>query len=427
MGFNRKTDYQSGRTLDLDKSYRLLIEPAVQEAGLECIRADKIVHSGVTDVPMYRYLLDADLVIADLSTSNPNAIYELGVRHALRPYSTIVIAESKLQYPFNIAHTAIRSYEHLGDAIDYEEVVRFRGELKQAIAAIVAKQARDSPVYTFLPGLRPPSIAAGRGVARGATRSAAPGVSKSAATVLEQAAAALDREDFSTARAILADALAMKPADRPRTADDDYLVQQLAHTTMMAKPGMPSLVEAQRLLGALAPATSNDPERVELWGKIAVAMWDETHQAAHMEDAVAAYERTFCLRGDIESGATLAFLLNVRASICDPASAVADFVQARRVRRRVLPICESALETERSRAVAGPDGDGNDRVVARRFRLRVVLAETQLGLDNVAESKRWEKEALDCPVAQRLKNSAAERLATLTALLEQSPLRFLAV
>jgi hypothetical protein len=37
------------------------------------------------DVPMYEQLLEADVVATDLSTSNRNAIYELGVRHALRP------------------------------------------------------------------------------------------------------------------------------------------------------------------------------------------------------------------------------------------------------------------------------------------------------------------------------------------------------
>ena len=42
---------------------------------------------------MYALLLHADLVIADITTFNPNAIYELGVRHAVRPYSTIILKE----------------------------------------------------------------------------------------------------------------------------------------------------------------------------------------------------------------------------------------------------------------------------------------------------------------------------------------------
>src|SRR5215204_95892 len=128
MGFGVKTDFATGRKLDLDKSYRLLIKPVVEEKGIECVRADEIRHSGTIDVPMYRELLFADIVIADLSTANMNSLYELGVRHALKPRTTIVISENKLPYPFDLNHVAITKYTHLGDAIDFDEVVRFRGE-----------------------------------------------------------------------------------------------------------------------------------------------------------------------------------------------------------------------------------------------------------------------------------------------------------
>ena len=53
MGFGKKTDFETGRVLDLDQSYKNLIKPAVEAAGLKCIRADEIVHSGLIDVPMY--------------------------------------------------------------------------------------------------------------------------------------------------------------------------------------------------------------------------------------------------------------------------------------------------------------------------------------------------------------------------------------
>ena len=62
---------------------------------------------------MYEQLLTADVVIADVSTSNPNAFYELGVRHALRPYTTITIAEDKMMFPFDCHHLAIRKYPAL--------------------------------------------------------------------------------------------------------------------------------------------------------------------------------------------------------------------------------------------------------------------------------------------------------------------------
>ncbi|KTG68229.1 hypothetical protein K41_20305, partial [Klebsiella pneumoniae] len=82
MGFGKKTDYKSGKTLNLDATYYEIIKPAAEECGIECIRADEVCHSGSIDREMYRKLLLADVVIADISTNNANALYELGVRHA---------------------------------------------------------------------------------------------------------------------------------------------------------------------------------------------------------------------------------------------------------------------------------------------------------------------------------------------------------
>ena len=67
MGFGKKTDFETGRTLDLDKSYRSITAPAVEAAGLRCIRADEIVHSGLIDVPMYEQLLKANVDAAGTS------------------------------------------------------------------------------------------------------------------------------------------------------------------------------------------------------------------------------------------------------------------------------------------------------------------------------------------------------------------------
>src|SRR3954463_5124645 len=163
MGFGKKTDFETGRVLDLDKSYRNMIKPAVEGAGLKCIRADEIVHSGMIDVPMYEQLLQADVVVADLSTSNRNAIYELGIRHALRPYTTIIIAEEQMMKSpfFDLNHILIRQYKHLGEEVSAREAKRFTGELSAAIKHIAEKQPappNDSPVYTFLQNLSPPSM-----------------------------------------------------------------------------------------------------------------------------------------------------------------------------------------------------------------------------------------------------------------------------
>src|SRR5262245_65689704 len=121
-----------------------------------------------TDVPMYERLLTADLVIADLSTANVNAFFELGVRYALRPKTTIVMAEKNFEMGFDMGHVVIRKYEHLGPGIDYEEVERAKAELITACRDGPQTGQIDSPVYTFLSDLEhvPPRL--NQGDSRGA-------------------------------------------------------------------------------------------------------------------------------------------------------------------------------------------------------------------------------------------------------------------
>ena len=106
MGFGKKTDFVQNKTFDLDKSYHYIIKPAVEAAGYRCMRADEIQHAGNINVPMYEKLFEADLVIADLSTANPNAFFELGVRYALKPRTTIVIAEKGFKIPFDMGRSS---------------------------------------------------------------------------------------------------------------------------------------------------------------------------------------------------------------------------------------------------------------------------------------------------------------------------------
>src|SRR4051794_2574059 len=147
MGFGEKTAFYGGkkkqRTLNLDKTYENIIKPAVLAVGFECVRADEILHSTLIDKPMYEQLLQADIVIADLSTSNANAIYELGVRHALRPQTTIVMAEKEFAFPFDLAHLSILKYEHLGSDIGATEARKVSEALRQRLNAIAAKDEVD--------------------------------------------------------------------------------------------------------------------------------------------------------------------------------------------------------------------------------------------------------------------------------------------
>jgi hypothetical protein len=64
----------------------------------------------------------------------------------------------------------------------------------------------------------------------------------------------------------------------------------------------------------------------------------------HFDEAIRACERGFYLRNDYYNGINFAFLLNVHsANTDDSAEEIADFVQARRIRKEVIAICKQWL------------------------------------------------------------------------------------
>lgn len=374
MGFGVKVDHKTKRSLDLDKTYRI-IRAAVEGAGLECIRADDIVHAGVIDKAMYENLLTADLAIADLSTSNENAIYELGVRHALRPHTTIVIAEKQFAFPFDLKSLVIRPYEHLGTGIDFEEAERLKAQLTSAITTILATEEVDSPVYTFLPQLRPPLLdrqPATRGQRRPlAPAAAAPGSAADAtfSVLLDAFREARQHGDFALARAYVSKLRESKP-------DDPYLIQQHALATYKIEPlTRESLQEAREILQRLQPSSSADPETLGLWGGIHKRLWEVSGERAALDEGIWAYERGFYMKRDHYNGVNFAYMLDERARLqADPDEATADRVLARRVRRQLLAIVDETVK-------ALPRGeDHNAQDVAEWYWLEATRLEALLGL-----------------------------------------------
>ena len=147
---------------------------------------------------------------------------------------------------------------------------------------------------------------------------------------------------------------------------------------------MTAFKDAQQLLLLLEPETSNDPETLGLWGAIHKGLWATTKELGFLDVAVRAYERGFYLRNDYYNGINFAYLLNERAAVStDQGEAIADFVQARRVRREVIAICEQWLRVNAPTTVSpyacearskiprsGLLGSGHDRRSAHRIRRR---------------------------------------------------------
>src|ERR1035438_3529862 len=101
MPFGRKPA-PAGSVIDFDRGYSELIAPAVIEAGLEPLRADEETVGGIIHKPMFERLILCPYAVADLTLANANVFYELGVRHAFRPWSTVPMIAQDNRLPFDV-------------------------------------------------------------------------------------------------------------------------------------------------------------------------------------------------------------------------------------------------------------------------------------------------------------------------------------
>ena len=423
MGFGVKTDYTKPKTFNLDKTYRNIIKPAAKDAGFECVRADEIVQSGNINVPMFEQLLNADVVVADVSTYNCNAFYELGVRHALRPFTTIIISEDGLTFPFDVAQISVKKYHHLGEGIDSEEVDRMRQELSAAMTLIAANATNDSPVYTFVKNLMPPALKA-LAAAVAPLPAAAPAAaaarslsdadpSPTISVLMQQAEDALDRNNFIVAKALLTELRKMMP-------NELWVTHKLVLATYKAKvpSELDALTEACNLLDGLNARDSTDTETLGLIQAVHKRLWNLTQDRHHLDKAIWSSEKAFYLKNDYYNGINLAYLYNVRASASTGADAIADFVLAERTRRRVVDVCQSLLQQSDADAGRRIDGDTMYWILA-------TLAEAWLGLGDDAQAQSFAAKAaaLTPPPPQWMIDSSRDQMERLRKLLATRPLQ----
>src|SRR5262245_18695949 len=152
MPFGRKPD-AAGRLVDFDAVYRDLIAPAVREAGLDPLRADEEMTGGIIHKPMYERLILCEYAVADLTTANANVFYELGLRHAVRPWSTVLLFAEGGRLPFDVTPLRAMPYKLTAEGVPAEvETAKalLVARLKAAREAARDKPPVDSPLYQLV-------------------------------------------------------------------------------------------------------------------------------------------------------------------------------------------------------------------------------------------------------------------------------------
>jgi hypothetical protein len=148
--FGKKKDLK-GVEIDFDEVARVLISPALDAIKAEGRETLDIVKSGNIRIDMFRRLLTADLVIADLSIHNANVFYELGIRHALRDYGTFMLRCDADAFPFDLQTDRYFTYDKENPAACLPKLIASLKSVNDEIAKDYT--TKDSPVFMSLPKL----------------------------------------------------------------------------------------------------------------------------------------------------------------------------------------------------------------------------------------------------------------------------------
>lgn len=148
MPFDKKPD-AAGLLIDFNAVYNDVIAPAISDAGLEPLRADQEVVGGIIHKPMFERLVLCEYAVADLTTANANVFYELGVRHAVRPFTTVSMFAGSSRLPFDVAMLRALPYSVGPDGLP-DRVGESRETLAKLLSEARTSKAKDSPLYQLL-------------------------------------------------------------------------------------------------------------------------------------------------------------------------------------------------------------------------------------------------------------------------------------
>lgn len=91
--------------------YETIFKPAIKQAGLTPVRADDdIFATGKIMDQVWRGIRQATVLVAELTSKNPNVYYELGLAHALEK-PVILVSSNQEDVPFDLRHIRAIFYD----------------------------------------------------------------------------------------------------------------------------------------------------------------------------------------------------------------------------------------------------------------------------------------------------------------------------
>jgi hypothetical protein len=146
--FGAKMD-SNGQPVNFELVHDTLIAPALQRCGLAGGTTAEVVDAGNIRSDMFALILEADIVICDITVHNANVFYELGIRHALRKKHTVLIKgePSADITPFDLSTDRYLKYPVANPAAALDALV------EAVQASLRSSRETDSPIFLMLPTL----------------------------------------------------------------------------------------------------------------------------------------------------------------------------------------------------------------------------------------------------------------------------------
>ena len=109
---------------EFDLIYKGLIQPPFEAAGYHVVRADDITNQRNILHDIVVQLHDSDLIVADLTDTNPNVYYELGLAHGLER-NVVLLSQHPSDTPFDL-----RSYRMIEYGTRWDKFADAKGRSK---------------------------------------------------------------------------------------------------------------------------------------------------------------------------------------------------------------------------------------------------------------------------------------------------------
>ena len=147
-------DYKNGRCCvfqpfdnggDFDKRFEDTLAPAIEEAQMEPYRVDRDLDAVIPIDALHSEIRSSVICVADITTRNPNVMYELGYAIAAEK-DVVILSGPSDKFPFDIQHRGILPYS-VGSKSDFEALGK---KLTGKLLATIARQERTQTVQTVV-------------------------------------------------------------------------------------------------------------------------------------------------------------------------------------------------------------------------------------------------------------------------------------